>query len=51
VFNFSETWQVVSTDWALSQGATALFDVLSGASVGDGNGKIPLPPYARVWLR
>jgi len=51
VFNFSEDWQVLPRDWALAQGVTDLVDVLSGAPVGDGNGKIPLPPYARVWMR
>ncbi len=51
IFNFSEEWKVLPRDWVEQQGATALFDVLSGAHVGDGNGKVPLPPYARVWLR
>lgn len=51
VFNFSEDWRVLPRDWVEQQGAQGLFDVLSGAPVGDGNGKVPLPPYARVWLR
>ncbi|PWK60604.1 amylosucrase [Roseicyclus mahoneyensis] len=50
IFNFSEDWKVLPRDWVEGQGA-GLFDLLSGAPVGDGNGKVPLPPYARVWLR
>jgi amylosucrase len=51
VFNFSERWTALSCDWARTQGVTAFEDILSGGSVGDGQGMIPLPPYARVWLR
>jgi amylosucrase len=51
VFNFSEHWQALPSDWVAQQGATGFFDVLSGARVGDGNGQVPLPPYARIWLR
>jgi amylosucrase len=51
VFNFSEDWHALPEDWVRAQGAGELFDVLSDAPVGDGNGMIPLPPYARVWLR
>jgi amylosucrase len=32
-------------------GAMTFEDALSQAPVGDGNGRIPLPPYARLWLR
>lgn len=51
LFNFSEEWRFVSRDWAEHHGVTGFFDLLSGASVGDGHDRLPLPPYARVWLR
>jgi len=51
VFNFSEQWQSLPVDWAALHGATLFEDALSQAPVGDGNGRIPLPPYARLWLR
>ncbi|NKX43780.1 amylosucrase [Roseicyclus persicicus] len=51
LFNFTERWQALSVDWARAQGASEMFDALSMAPAGDGNGMIPLPPYARVWLR
>lgn len=51
LFNFSEEWRFVSRDWAEHHGVTGFFDVLSGAPVGDGHDRLPLPPYARVWLR
>lgn len=51
VFNFTETWQVLSTNWVMSQGATRLFDVLSGQEVGDHHGTIALPPYCAHWIR
>ncbi|MDG3042217.1 amylosucrase [Roseicyclus marinus] len=51
LFNFSEEWRFVPRDWAEHHGVTGFFDVLSGAPVGDGNGRLPLPPYARVWMR
>lgn len=51
VFNFTESWQVIPASWVVGQGATQLYDVLSDAALGDGHGAIPLPPYARVWIR
>ncbi|WP_284263593.1 amylosucrase [Roseicyclus amphidinii] len=51
VFNFSEQWQSLPLDWASLHGASLFEDALSRAPVGDGNGRIPLPPYARLWLR
>ncbi|MGY3437563.1 MULTISPECIES: alpha-amylase family protein [unclassified Marinovum] len=51
LFNFTEAWQSVPTGWVVDQGATQLFDTLSQSQVGDGHGTIPLPPYARVWIR
>lgn len=51
VYNFSERWTALSCDWARLHGVTVFEDILSGGSVGDGRGMIPLPPYARAWLR
>ena len=51
LFNFTENWTSVPASWAVQQGATGLFDVLSQSPVGDGAGVIALPPYARVWLK
>ena len=51
VFNFSDTWQTLPASWVLQQGASQLHDILSDSPVGDANGAIPLPPYARVWIR
>ncbi|WP_424932542.1 alpha-amylase family protein [Amaricoccus macauensis] len=51
VFNFAETWTSIPENWAMQQGATRRHDALSDAPAGDGHGAIPLPPYARLWLR
>ena len=51
IFNFREFWSTVSADWAAAHGATQFFDGLSDASVGLHDGRILLPPYARIWLR
>ncbi len=51
LYNFTEAWQVVPTSWVVQHGAKALHDVLSDAPVGDAQGVIALPPYARVWIR
>ncbi|MBP8930924.1 MAG: DUF3459 domain-containing protein, partial [Paracoccus sp.] len=51
VFNFSDTWQTLPASWVVQQGASQLHDILSDSPVGDGHGAIPLPPYARVWIR
>ena len=51
MFNFSEAWQTVPVDWLKRAGAREMFDILSGAEVGDAVGNVPLPPYARVWIR
>ena len=50
IFNFSDTWQAIPTSWVAQQGASRMHDILSGAPVGDANGAIMLPPYARVWI-
>ena len=51
VFNFSDTWQTLPQAWVAQHGASQMHDILSDAPVGDANGAIPLPPYARVWIR
>ncbi len=51
VFNFTDTWTAIPVSWAVQQGAHLLHDALSDAPAGDGHGAIPLPPYARLWLR
>ncbi|WP_417525685.1 alpha-amylase family protein [Marinovum sp.] len=51
LFNFTESWQVIPLDWLRAQGASSMVDVLSQAPVGDSQGMMPLPPYARVWIR
>lgn len=51
VFNFSERWTALACDWVEAQGVTGFHDILSGGAVGDSNRMIPLPPFARVWLR
>jgi amylosucrase len=49
--NFSETWTAISEDWLRSNGAVELHDLLSDHAVGDGEGVVALPPYARIWVR
>ena len=50
LFNFTEHWQSVSESWVRAQGVTALHDALSDTRVAPHQGRIVLPPYARVWL-
>ncbi len=51
VFNFTEFWATLRHEWALAQGATRFEDGLSGQPVALDEGRILLPPYARLWLR
>lgn len=51
VFNFSEDWQALPLAWVRGQGASEGRDLLTDAPLGDANGMIALPPYARFWLR
>ena len=51
IYNFKEFWSTLSADWAVAQGATQFIDGLSGEPVGLHDGRILLPPYARLWLR
>jgi amylosucrase len=51
IFNFTEFWATLRADWAASQGATRFHDALSDAAVALDEGRILLPPYARLWLR
>ncbi len=51
LFNFTEFWKTVRHDWVEARGATRMRDALSDADVALDDGRILLPPYARVWLR
>ncbi len=51
VFNFRETWQSLPTGWVAQQGVRDGHDILSDGALGAPDGQIPLPPYARVWIR
>jgi amylosucrase len=51
IFNFTEFWHTLRHEWALSRGATKFEDALSVRPVALNDGRILLPPYARVWLR
>lgn len=51
IFNFTEVWQAVPTSWVAQQGARQMHDILSDSPVGGPDGTIPLPSYARVWIR
>ncbi len=51
IFNFTETWKTLPGDWATAQGATAFVDALSQGHVDRDDGRILLPPHARLWLR
>ncbi len=51
IYNFTEFWTALSADWARAQGASQFTDGLSDTAVGLHDGRILLPPYARLWLR
>ena len=51
VFNFTEAWTSLRYDWAHARGATLCEDALSDSHVALDEGRILLPPYARLWLR
>ena len=51
IYNFKEFWAALDADWAAAQGATQFIDGLSDNPVGLHDGRILLPPYARLWLR
>ncbi|SFC85489.1 amylosucrase [Tropicimonas isoalkanivorans] len=51
IYNFTETWTAIPASWAVQNGATEMHELLSDATVIASGGAIPLPPYARVWLR
>jgi amylosucrase len=50
LFNFTETWQHLPEAWARAVGVTQMHDALSDQPVLPHDGRIALPPYARVWL-
>ena len=51
LYNFTEFWATLRHEWVLAQGATAFHDALSDQDVALDEGRMLLPPYARVWLR
>ncbi len=51
IYNFKEFWAALDAGWATAQGVTQFTDGLSGNPVGLHDGRILLPPYARLWLR
>lgn len=51
IYNFSETWTAVPASWAHQHGMREGYEALSDAPVAFSGGAIPLPPYARAWLR
>ena len=51
IYNFRESWAALAADWAAAHGALQFTDGLSGNPVGLHDGRILLPPYARLWLR
>jgi amylosucrase len=51
IYNFKESWAALPADWAAAHGAMQFTDGLSGNPVGLHDGRILLPPYARLWLR
>lgn len=50
LFNFSETWQDLPSEWLRAQGVTDFHDALSDGPVSIVNNVLALPPYGRVWL-
>jgi amylosucrase len=50
LFNFTERWQDLPEATARALGVHAMHDALSNHRVETHNGRVVLPPYARVWL-
>jgi amylosucrase len=50
LYNLTEHWQHLPETWARDQGITRMRDLLSDHPVAAHDGRIALPPYARVWL-
>lgn len=51
LYNFTETWTAIPSSWVRQHGTTQMHELLSDAVIEDSGGAIPLPPYARLWLR
>jgi amylosucrase len=51
IYNFTESWTAIPVNWAVQNGATQVYELLSDTPIHDSGGAIPLPPHARVWLR
>ncbi|MEM8822465.1 MAG: amylosucrase [Pseudomonadota bacterium] len=50
LFNFTEEWQELPTDWLRQNGVASFHDALSDGAVDEGQRMFALPPYGRVWL-
>jgi amylosucrase len=51
LYNFTESWTAIPANWVVQHGATQIHELLYDTPIHDSGGAIPLPPYARVWLR
>ena len=51
IYNFTEFWTALGADWAAGAGRDAVHRRAVGQPVGLHDGRILLPPYARLWLR
>lgn len=51
VYNFSDVWTAIPVSWVVQHGASQLHEILSDAAIEPSGGAVPLPPYARVWIR
>jgi amylosucrase len=50
LFNFTETWQSLPEGWLRAEGTSLMQDLLADAPAQIHDGRLALPPYARVWL-
>ena len=51
LYNFGDVWTAIPESWVRQHGASALHEILSDTEILPSGGAIPLPPYARVWIR
>jgi amylosucrase len=51
LYNFTEKWTSAYASLVVRHRATDFHDLLSDSPVHTDNGRIALPPYARVWLK
>jgi amylosucrase len=51
VYNFTDVWTAIPASWVVQHGASQLHEILSDRTIAPSGGAVPLPPYARVWIR